>query len=720
MGFKLCCCCTNLWSSPRSPPAQPPLGQTPDLPTLPDPIVPDVSSAIKTSTVPEKSEESTAPETTLPPVNPEPSAAPEPGNKETSSPARVHGRATNTDMVSNGRTPLGAWHAVAAKVVAANRFRGAGASSHVGDFRIEELGGKGGHLVFGPVAVFNGNVSLGIKKPMTGMTLTITFTGAAEVEKNLATFLSISHELYSGDFQEGFRTFLFGFNFPHLNLPPTSASPLVHYSFVAKLTRTGAIEDDNSSIGSRISEFKSKPLEIVFIPYIDPALEFPPLPRLLPQVFPAKDKNSKGKGVDTASSLKSVSGAESPTNNSDIGPLKVPKPKLTLTTAELPLTASSNSTPIIDKPRPIDTSVLRTVCMKDDGKIVARLTIELQKTRFLPDDEISLLMQFAIKEGDTMPKGFGIRVVEKRCLARMDPDVTQDGAASDDDEDSLPKLNVIGKERTKVLTGGKFAIHPDNIRNVKLADLNIPDRAESAGAHQERGDETAAHRNLLGGKKIEMPIRIRLPSFKTFISDILLPTVALPLGSLLACDPVPRIGPIDGIPSSSPSSSIHRNNKGKSPMISSTPSPTTPASSINHNLPPLPPNLGLSFVVAHVLQVIVPTSTSWLKKPTSTSKDLEISIPIVLGNINPHAALRRKAPDFRMSVLEERRYGAGGSSSSRSSSRKGSVGSVSGYGVASGSGGGGGGGRVTGGWREGERFLTLKETEIRPGFIGEF
>ncbi|CAZ82600.1 unnamed protein product [Tuber melanosporum] len=704
MGFKLCCCCTNLWSSPRSPPAQPPPGQTPDLPTLPDPVAPDVSSAIKISTVPEKREESTAPETILPPANPESSTTPDPGNKETSSPARVHGRATNTDMVSNSRTPLGAWHAVAAKVVAANRFRGAGVSSHVGDFRIEELGGKGGHLVFGPVAVFNGNVSLGIKKPMTGMTLTITFTGAVEVDKNRATFLSISHELHSGG------------RIPHiplrLQLSP-SQSPTYIYE------PPNSLLDDNSSIGSRILEFKSKPLEIVFIPYIDPALEFPPLPRLLPQVFPSKDKNSKGKGVDTAPSLKSVSGAESPTNSSDIGPLKVPKPKLTLTTAELPLTASSNSTPIIDKPRPIDTSVLRTVCMTDDGKIVARLTIELQKTRFLPDDEISLLMQFAIKEGDTMPKGFGIRVVEKRCLARMDPDIIQDEAAGDDDEDSLPKLNVIGKERTKVLTGGKFAIHPDNIRNVKLADLNIPDRTESAVTSREKGDEPAAHRNLLGGKKIEMPIRIRLPSFKTFISDILLPTVALPLGSLSACDPAPRIGPIDGIPSSSPPSSTHRNNKGKSPMVSSTPSPTTPASSINHNLPLLPPNLGLSFIVAHVLQVTVPTSTSWLKKPTSISKDLEISIPIVLGNINPHAALRRKAPDFRMSVLEERRYGVGGSSSSRSSSRKGSVGSVSGYGVASGS-GGGGGGRATGGWREGERFLTLKETEIRPGFIGEF
>lgn len=58
-------------------------------------------------------------------------------------------------MVS-GRTPLGAWHAVAAKVVAANRFRGVGRESLVTDFKIEELGGQNGKLVFGPVAVFNG------------------------------------------------------------------------------------------------------------------------------------------------------------------------------------------------------------------------------------------------------------------------------------------------------------------------------------------------------------------------------------------------------------------------------------------------------------------------------------------------------------------------------------------------------------------------------------
>jgi hypothetical protein len=43
-----------------------------------------------------------------------------------------------------------------------------------------------------------GNVTLGIKKPMKGMTLTITFTGTAEVDKYLITFIEISHELYTG------------------------------------------------------------------------------------------------------------------------------------------------------------------------------------------------------------------------------------------------------------------------------------------------------------------------------------------------------------------------------------------------------------------------------------------------------------------------------------------------------------------------------------------
>jgi hypothetical protein len=60
------------------------------------------------------------------------------------------------DMVS-GRSSASAWQAVAAKVVAANRFRrGMGKEAKIEEFKIEELGGRAGPSVFGPVAVFNG------------------------------------------------------------------------------------------------------------------------------------------------------------------------------------------------------------------------------------------------------------------------------------------------------------------------------------------------------------------------------------------------------------------------------------------------------------------------------------------------------------------------------------------------------------------------------------
>jgi hypothetical protein len=60
------------------------------------------------------------------------------------------------DMVA-GRTPSSAWQAVAAKVVSANRKRrGLGKEVRIEDFRVEELGGRAGQSVFGPVSMFNG------------------------------------------------------------------------------------------------------------------------------------------------------------------------------------------------------------------------------------------------------------------------------------------------------------------------------------------------------------------------------------------------------------------------------------------------------------------------------------------------------------------------------------------------------------------------------------
>jgi hypothetical protein len=60
------------------------------------------------------------------------------------------------DMVA-GRTPGSAWQAVAAKVVSANRIRrGLGKETKIEDFRVQELGGRAGKSIFGPVSVFNG------------------------------------------------------------------------------------------------------------------------------------------------------------------------------------------------------------------------------------------------------------------------------------------------------------------------------------------------------------------------------------------------------------------------------------------------------------------------------------------------------------------------------------------------------------------------------------
>lgn len=473
---------------------------------------------------------------------------------------------------------------------------------------------------------------------------------------------------------------------------------MINYSFLAKLSRTGVSADNGSSIGTRLSEFKSKRLEIVFIPYVDPALELPPVSRFAPKRSDGKERGPKGKTSETGQTAPG-SGGEAPANGA-AGHSAMPKPKLTLTTADLPLTASSNSTPIIDKPRPLDTSVTKTATIKDDDNhTLARLKVVLAKTKFLPGDEMSLTLQLAVREGSAVPKGYGVRVVERRCLARADSENAEqeNGSASDDDddEDGLPKLNAVGKERSRVFMGKKYITPLEDTKTIGSSDIST---AKHSKENVEADGESDG--SLMGGKMVELPVRIRLPSFKEFIDDTLLPTATLPLGpsANIHSEGLPRMSNIDGSPDLPP-------NKGKSPMHSSAAtSPTTPSS-----IPLIPSTQGLNFVVAHILQVTVPINGSWFKKPTSSSRDLEIAIPIVLGNINPQALNKVRVPEFRMNTLEERRYGMAGSSRS---SRKSSIGSSSGH--------GGNGSSKQPAWKEGERFLTLKETDIRPSFVKDF
>lgn len=436
---------------------------------------------------------------------------------------------------------------------------------------------------------------------------------------------------------------------------------------------------------SRILEYKSKPLEIVFIPYIDPSLNSPHVPRPNIRGASSNGSNGKGKGVESIKE-KSVTSTDSSPNGG--GPAMVAKPKLTLTTADLPLSASSNSTPIIDKPRSLDSSTSRSARVKDDdNNTVAKLTVDLPKTKFLPDEEIVLRLTLTVKDGGTMPKGFGVRVVERRFLARIDSEIDDEECDSDDEE--YPReMKVIGKKQSKVLTGRKFTLHPEAATTVKEIKTDGTDSGN--GNDEDMG--------LKGGKEIELPIKVRLPTFQTFINDFLLPTATLPLGPPdLVLEPAHDVGHVDSI-----SDPVY-SGKGKSPAQSPVPStPTTTASSSLNSIK------GLNFVVSHILQVTIPISGSgnWLKKSTSATRDLEISVPIVLGNINPLAPSRRKMPELRLNALEEIRYGSG-VGSSRSSAKSG-FGSASGAGIST--------NRVPS-WREGERFLTLKETDIQPFFV---
>lgn len=154
MGFKFCCSGSSDSLPASSIPIQPPPALTPqekDLPELPKISIDDSSS----HPLPPQASEQTR---DIHPVTATPDTAPiDISGEDDNTAVRRQSSFTSPkfEMVS-GRTPLGAWHAVAAKVVAANRFRGIGRESVIEDFRIEELGGQNAKLVFGPVAVFNG------------------------------------------------------------------------------------------------------------------------------------------------------------------------------------------------------------------------------------------------------------------------------------------------------------------------------------------------------------------------------------------------------------------------------------------------------------------------------------------------------------------------------------------------------------------------------------
>jgi len=214
------------------------------------------------------------------------------------------------------------------------------------------------------------------------------------------------------------------------------------------------------------------------------------------------------------------------------------------------------------------------------------------------------------------------------------------------------------------------------------------------------GSSSATPTDLFDGSELVLAIKLRLPSFQTFISDSLLPTATLPLGD-------PHIDSNDSPVSRAseniapgPTPKVLVNGKGKSPANNVlSPSLTTGSGSSA----PLKTS-ELFFVVSHMLQITVPSvSAPWLRRTSMatlapSNPDLEVAVPLILGNKNPNSASRYKSPDVHLNAPGSY-FGSveGSSRGSRTPSR-----SSNGH---------------DSNWREGERFLTLRETGARPDFV---
>lgn len=554
-----------------------------------------------------------------------------------------------------------------------------------------------------------------VKKPLKSVTLTVAFHGVTEVDKSFVPFFIASRDIFTGDLQDGLRSFLFGFSFPHINLPPTSVRPFISYSFLAKLSieLPTNLPAEGSSVSqgsnSELLEYRSMPLRIDFIPYVDPALETPLVSRK-PSMRKRKphEKHPFKRPITPSTptiDLGSTAPSPKPTNP------KMRGPKLTLTTADISSTASSNSTPVIDKPHPsvLSSAITRTTRITDaENNTIAKLTVEMPASRFLPGEDIVMRLTLQIREGMQPPKGLGARVVESRCLASEKPGQRELESHMNDEEHEPPKMEICGKESFRVLTSKKFLLRHNNMVPIQeTGGIRSNNSAEAASEKQDTG--------LVGGRELVEMMMVTLPPFQTFIADSLLPTSMLPLGDPKLDEPLPESPILTDIPPK-----IVFNGKGKyavSDNISIRGSPS--ATKVAH----------LYFKVAHFVQITIPMNgpSMWFKLGINTVvEDLDVTVPIIIGNKNPNKSTvmtpKYSLPEVRLNTPDNgstKRVllfgnGEGASSMMTRSSRSNSKSSGSdGRAPTIGTTGSGAGL----GWKHGEKFLTLRETSLRPEFV---
>lgn len=497
------------------------------------------------------------------------------------------------------------------------------------------------------------------------------------------------------DLEPGLRSFLFGFNFPHVNLPPTSESPKLAYTFQASIGVLGLSEATGDSYERNhpdVTAYTSKPVRITFIPFVDPSLETPLVSRKQ-SVRTKRARSSRPQSTTPTSTRPPSAHTLIPSNISTEAPVirRLPKPKLTLTTADLdsPLSSKIATTPVIDKPHPsaLSSAISRTTRITDDeNATIARLAVELPHSRFLPGQEIQLRITLQVRDGVRLPKGFGVRVLETRYLARSSSTPDSDSEAEDEASERF-RMHRVGSERIYQLTGKKFLLHPEQAG--PIAPLNQPS-----------AKTTTIDDGLANGTEYIAPITITLPNFETFIQDALLPTLSLPLGN----------------PDSAASPITPTSGKGKEPELRSE---------------------ELYFKVLHIVQitVLMNGAANWFTR--AVDDKLEVAVPIILGNKQPAS---QRLPELRLNddmggswsgtgswsdsgsaggsirrsesasaIVGRRRSSAGASGSwsdTRSRAGSSSQGAASAYGSER--------------WRDGMRFLTLRETEARPAFVGDY
>lgn len=289
------------------------------------------------------------------------------------------------------------------------------------------------------------------------------------------------------------------------------------------------------------------------------------------------------------------------------------KPMLKLTTDNLP--PSPSLLPVLQMPReptpPKNPSVEKSAVILDgSGRVLGMLKVVTDKSKFAPGDQVSITIVLTLSKGTPIPKNYSAKIIERRTLGFVeDDDADQDVEGSNDGDKS--RTTSSGKIFRRILASQRYPIS-----KTAVAVENRPATATSIQTGLEGY-------TLDSGFEITEKISVNLPTFKTFIDDSLLPTASLPLGPAYK-DTAPAASP-----HSTPNSAV--SSKGKEPIRPTTPHRPLTATTVN-STKSAPAVHGLNYIVAHSLNVTIPLSSGLIRKSSGT---LEVDLDINLGNKTP-------------------------------------------------------------------------------------